>query len=142
MKNHLKKILSLCALAVLLLPLAITFGQGANTLSWDYGISPSTDVLCSATVTQDCIQSFALAYESSPGTFTQAATVSASICVARTGTGGGWTCTAPIPTVPGRKYKPNVWAAWAISADAVTSANSNTAATQVKPNPPAGLKTP
>lgn len=140
MKNSLLKIILLVALAVLLLPLAVTFGQGGNTLTWDYGIPPSTDVLCSATVTQDCIQSFALAYEAPPGTFTQAATIPVSVCVVRAG--GGWTCTAPIPAVAGRKYKLNNWVGWAISADAITSVNSNSASKQVKPDPLAGLRTP
>jgi len=46
MKKKLLKIIPLAALAVLLLPLAITFGQGGNTLTWDY--DATGDGLCSA----------------------------------------------------------------------------------------------
>ena len=124
------KIFFLCALCVLC-------GEGlaaqtvARNLAWDFGVAPSTDVLCGATVTQDCIDKFEVAYESAPGVFTVAATPAASVCVARTP--AGWTCTVPIPAVPGRKYKSNTWIARAVSSDGVRSLDSNSVTVQLPP---------
>ena len=78
MKKKLLKIIPLIALAALLLPLAITFGQAGNSLAWDYDIT--SDPLCSATKPDVCITGFDLAYTVGTGAPTIAARVPVSAC--------------------------------------------------------------
>lgn len=108
----------------LLLLCALSAGaQAGRTLTWDYNIPPKNEPLCSATVTADCVESFLLAWESAPSIFTVAATVSVSICVPRSG--GGITCTAPMPAIQGERWKPHKWIVQARAKDGSISGQSN-----------------
>lgn len=86
-----KKLLSRCfgiiPLAVLLLPLAITFGQTGNTLMWDYDISAGfgvgyiVDPLCTPTLPDVCVTGFDLYYTVGTATPIAAARAPVSACV-------------------------------------------------------------
>lgn len=120
--------------AILLLLVAAFFSQAgaqggdANKLTWDYAVAPSVGVICEpATVKYpDCVQSFVIAYQAGKNKFKPAATLKASeICVRRKEKGGGWTCSAAIPVVPGKKGKAMTWAVSAVTASGLKSAYSN-----------------
>lgn len=99
-----------------------------NKLTWDYAVAPSEGIICDASAPKgvDCVQSFVIAYQTGKNKFKPAATVKASeICVRRTEKGGGWTCSAAIPVVPGKKGKPLTWAVAAVTASGLKSGYSN-----------------
>lgn len=123
-----------CAVAValscaVLTPLAVAQTGDENKLTWDYAVPPSEGIICDAAAPKgvDCIQSFVIAYQTGKNKFKAAATLKASdICVRRTEKGSGWTCSAAIPVVPGKKGKPMTWAVGAVTASGLKSDYSNT----------------
>ena len=121
------KLVPFYVVSVWLVITGIAHGQAKRDLTCDYGVGRGQDLIChEQNKSKECIQSFVLAYETGKGKFKPALTMPAKdVCKARKEEGGGWTCTALIPKVPGKEKKPVTWVVWAVTASGVTSTNSN-----------------
>ena len=110
------------------LPQAAAQAPKPKTLMWDYAVPPSSGILCASAKPADkeCIEWFEIAYQVKKGKFKTGATlVARDICVRRKETGGGWTCTAPLPAIPGWKEKTINWAVRAVMASGKKSEYSS-----------------